>query len=383
MLRKWTVYLISIMILFMEYPLISHGSSTIDKLYAQSAVLMDGDSGRILYAKNAIEEKPNASTTKILTCILALEKGDLAEYVSISEEAEAQPKVHLGVQCGEVYSLENLLYSLMLESHNDSAVAIAEHIGGSLVNFAALMNEKARDIGCHNSYFITPNGLDARDQRGIHHTTAEDLARIMRYCIMESECSNEFRIITKTKTHSFQDVEGTRNFTCNNHNALLEMMDGAMSGKTGFTNDAGYCYVGAVQKEGKTFVVALLACGWPNHKNYKWEDSQKLIQYGMEEFIKKSTEDFPQEKVEPKVYINKGKTASVLPKLFTGNEDENQFLVGRQEQCTAKINMTSKINAPVEKNTIVGVRQFRIDGKVVHIQPFVIPKEIKKKNILF
>ena len=154
-----------------------------EELYAQSAVLMDADSGRVLFEKNGMEQRPMASTTKILTCILVLEKAGLGETAEVSRNAASQPKVHLGVRAGEKYYVQDLLYSLMLESHNDAAVILAEHVGGSLEGFAALMNEKAKEIGCADSHFITPNGLDAEDEEGAHSTTAADLAKIMRYCI--------------------------------------------------------------------------------------------------------------------------------------------------------------------------------------------------------
>ena len=152
-------------------------------LYALSAVLMDGDSGRVLYEKEGYTPRPNASTTKVLTCILALENGAGDDYVMVSKKATFQPEVKLGLKEGEQYYLEDLLYSLMLKSHNDTAVAIAEHIGGSVEGFARMMNEKAKEIGCTNTHFVTPNGLDGADAGGIHQTTARDLALIMRYAV--------------------------------------------------------------------------------------------------------------------------------------------------------------------------------------------------------
>ena len=156
------------------------------ELYAKSAVLMDADSGRILYEKNGHEAMANASTTKILTCIVALENCDPASVVTVSKNAASQPKVHLGMHEGQQFYLRDLLYGLMLESYNDCAVAIAEFAAGEVQGFAALMNAKAEELGCEDSYFITPNGLDAKDDAGFHHTTAADLAKIMKYCIKES-----------------------------------------------------------------------------------------------------------------------------------------------------------------------------------------------------
>ena len=219
-----------------------------ETLYARAAVLMDAESGRILYGKNEKEIMPMASTTKIMTCIVALENGNPDDIVKVSNYASKMPKVKLNVREGENYRLGDLLYSLMLESHNDSAVVIAEHIGGSVEGFAKLMNQKARDIGCYNTYFITPNGLDAAKGDKIHSTTAEDLARIMSYCITKSPKKNEFLEITQTATFQFTNkfvdeagdiTNGSRSFSCNNLNAFLTMMEGALSGKTGFTGNAG------------------------------------------------------------------------------------------------------------------------------------------------
>ena len=195
------------------------------ELYAQSAVLMDADSGRILFEKNGDQRRAMASTTKIMTCILALERGDLEGEVVASENAAKQPKVHLGVEKGETFRLRDLLYSLMLESHNDSAVMIAEKVGGSVEKFAKMMNEKAKEIGCINTYFITPNGLDAKDDTGKHSTTAGELAKIMSYCITQSPKKEEFLAITGQKSYQFTNMEKTRTYICHNHNAFLEMME--------------------------------------------------------------------------------------------------------------------------------------------------------------
>ena len=253
-------------------------------LYAQAAVLMDAKSGRILFEKNGEQKRAMASTTKIMTCILALEYGDLDDVVIASSNAANQPKVRLGVIEGEKILLRDLLYSLMLESHNDAAVMIAEHIGGSVEGFADMMNQKAQSLGCKNTYFITPNGLDASDKNGSHQTTAEELARIMKYCIQDSVQAKQFLTISQTEIYHFEDCSHVYKYTCNNHNAFLKMMEGAIAGKTGFTGEAGYCYVGALEQNNKKLIVALLGCGWPNNKGYKWQDARKLMQYGLDSF---------------------------------------------------------------------------------------------------
>lgn len=279
-------------------------------LYAQGAVLLDADSGRVLYGKNETTPMAMASTTKIMTCILVLENAKVDETVSVSAYAATMPKVKLYVKCGEHYTVRELLFSLMLESHNDAAAVLGEYIGAKLLGemgeisehtgeesraalhrFAQAMNEKAEEIGCEDTWFITPNGLDATETLTLpdgstlekeHHTTAKDLAEILRYCIKASPQRDLFLEITETQDYSF--TENGRSFQCHNHNAFLQMMDGAFTGKTGFTNKAGYCYVGALKQGGKCMIVALLACGWPNHKTYKWSDSRELFTYGLENY---------------------------------------------------------------------------------------------------
>ena len=172
-----------------------------------------------------------------------------------------------GINEGDKLSVKDCLYALLLKSANESANALAEHVAGSTEAFADMMNAKAEKIGCEQTYFVTPNGLDEKDEKGWHHTTAEDLARVMKYCIMDSPRKEAFLDLTQTLEYEFTDSTGARQFSCRNHNAFLQMMEGAISGKTGFTSDAGYCYVGALENEGRTYVVALLACGWPNHKD--------------------------------------------------------------------------------------------------------------------
>lgn len=291
---KRIVVLLAAVSIFLSMSDMCGGSNVYAKdinLYAKSAVLMDADSGRVLYERNGYEQMAMASTTKIMTLIVTLENASLDDTVTVSAYAASMPDVQLNIREGESYRLKDLTYSLMLESHNDSAVAIAEHVGGSVEGFAALMNKKAEEIGCENTYYITPNGLDATDGDKFHSTTARDLALVMSYCIKKSPQKEEFIEITRTSSYSFSDGSGKRSFSCTNHNAFLGMMSGALSGKTGFTNKAGYCYVGALERDGKTFVVALLACGWPNHKTYKWSDTRALMEYGLTNYNYRSFDE--------------------------------------------------------------------------------------------
>ena len=156
-------------------------------LYAESAVLIDGETGRVICGKNSDNRQPNASTTKILTCIIALESCDLNDKVVISDYAASMPEVNMDVKSGEEYRLGDLLYAMMLESYNDVAVAVAEHVAGGTEEFADMMMDKVRQLGLVNTHFVTANGLDATNDGGFHGTSAYDLAQIMRYCISYSD----------------------------------------------------------------------------------------------------------------------------------------------------------------------------------------------------
>lgn len=355
---------------------------TASQLYAQSAVLMDADSGRILFAKNGQEERAMASTTKIMTCILALENGDLSEEITVSAEAASQPAVRLGMREGQRFRLNDLLYSLMLESHNDSAVAVAECVGGTVEGFAAMMNRKAMELGCSDTYFITPNGLDAEDETGKHYTTAADLARIMKYCIMDSEKKDAFLEITRTESYQFSDCDGSGSYSCSNHNSFLHMMEGALSGKTGFTADAGYCYVGALRRDDRTFIVALLACGWPNNKGYKWSDTRKLMDYALENY---QYREFGTEEETVSVVVENG-TAGGFPGaggVQIGASAETELfrvLLKSGEEIDVEYDVPESVEAPVEKGQTLGTVVYSLNGGTLREYPLTADASVRKRD---
>lgn len=364
-----------------------YAKEKISGMYAKAYVLMDGSNGRTLLGKNENMLLANASTTKILTCILALEKGNLDEIVTVSENAVAQPKVHLGMQKGEQFLLKDLLYAMMLESYNDCAVAIAEAISGSVEEFCLCMNDKALEIGCENTYFVTPNGLDATRDNTEHHTTALDLCKIMKYCAWDSSASEQFLSITECRSYDFCDLDGKR-FRCINRNRLLDEMNGLISGKTGFTAKAGYCYICAYEKDGKKFCVALLACGWPNHKDYKWSDAKKLISYGMEKYtIKKINYKNSYERI----LICNGKKDLTLSDYYEAiyinpvavfPNEWSTLLVCEEDVIRLEVNQEKIINAPIVKNQIVGELQVYINDKVLYRIPLISNENIEKWSIL-
>lgn len=355
-----------------------------DNLYAQSAVLMDADSGRILFSKNGQQEKAMASTTKIMTCILALEYGRLDSEMTVSSYAASQPKVHLGAYKGETFYLRDLLYPLMLESHNDAAVIIAENIGNSVEGFADMMNAKAKELGCNHTYFITPNGLDAADENGSHHTTAEDLARIMKYCIMDSPQKEMFLEITRTPSYQFTDCSGKSTYSCTNHNAFLQMMDGALSGKTGFTGDAGYCYVGSLRRDDRTFIVALLACGWPNNKSYKWADTKALMNYGLGNYEYRDIwQDIDAGTAAVKNGIDKAHpfwTETDVPLEVMGADRDWKLLLKTDEQVEMNWDKEETLEAPVVKGQKVGEVVYTLNGEKLRSYDITAASGVREKT---
>lgn len=373
------------------------------EIYAQSAVLMDAASGRVLYNKAGEKFRPNASTTKILTCIVALENADLDELVTVSEYAASMPDVQLNVNVGEHYRLEDLLYSLMLESHNDSAVAIAEHVGKTVENFASMMNSKAEEIGCTNSFFVTPNGLDkaaaytAEDgttQERNHGTTAVDLAKIMSYCVLRSPKKDIFLKITRTSSYSFsnkepaeggtgQAADGGRHFSCTNHNAYLSMDAEALSGKTGFTSAAGYCYVGSVQSRGRTFVVALLACGWPNNKNYKWKDCRRLFSYAKDCYHYHSLDALGIEFEQVEIARAANKTYDLKEKTYCQPTADlsMEILLADWEKLDVKIQYPRKIAAPLTTEKTIGTVEIFIGETFYAAQNIKVSANVRARDL--
>ena len=273
-------FIILVLVLNMVFSKQGFGEETKElmesELSAKSAVLIDGKTGRVLFGKNYNNKMAMASTTKIMTCIVALENASPDEVVEISKRAASMPKVHMNAIKGEKYKIGDLLYAMMLESYNDVAVAVAEGVAGSVEEFAKLMNKKAGEIGAVNTNFVTPNGLDAKG----HFSTAYDMALIGAYAIK----NQQFLKITNTKSYSFYDCSNKRHIVVNNKDAFLNMSSDAIGIKTGFTGDAGYCFVGAVKSNNRVYVSCVLASGWPPNKTYKWRDTTKLMDYGKNNF---------------------------------------------------------------------------------------------------
>jgi len=248
-----------------------------EDLTARAAVLMDAATGKILYQKEADLRLPPASTTKVATAIVTLESGkSLSQTLTVSKEATRVPATKLYLRPGQSVTIEELLYGIMLASANDASVVLAEGIAGSVDRFTDLMTQKAHQLGAINTNFTNPHGLTAPD----HYSTARDLAIIFRYAMKNAL----FREIVQTK---FSSVSTTamvkkkivpRRISVRNHNRLLWGYDGALGGKTGYTHAAQKCFVGAVQRNGATLIIAILGA------QDQWGDTKRLLEYGFEHY---------------------------------------------------------------------------------------------------
>lgn len=336
------------------------------RLYASEACLMDASSGRVLYGKEASSPLPMASTTKIMTCLLALEKGDLNSEVIFSDRAASMPRVHLGASSGQSFRLKDLLYSLMLESHNDTAVAIAEHIGGSVEGFAAMMNEKAGSLGMVHTSFVTPNGLDADG----HQSSPEDMCRLAAYA-----CQNErFLRIVQTPSRTIRDKSGTHRYSLSNHDAFLTSYKGALGIKTGFTGKAGYCFVGAAIRDDRLLTSCVLASGWPPDKSRKWADTKALMDYGFEHY----TWQLPPVRnlADVRVTVVDGKMDSVSLAAVSAAP----VLISAYDTVEVTYRIPSVLTAPVKKDTEIGTVEVSVGGSLMGAYPVYPADNVQEKE---
>lgn len=332
-------------------------------LYGTYVCLMDGESGRVLYEKNGDTPVPMASTTKIMTCMVVLEHTTGDEIVTVSHYASTMPDVQLGIREGEQYYVKDLLYSLMLESHNDVAVALAEHVGGSVEGFADLMNGKAAELGLEQTHFVTPNGLDAEE----HYTTAVELCRIASWAIQ----SEAFLNVIQQRSWSFSEITKGRSFSVSNKDRFLDLYQGALGVKTGFTGKAGYCFVGAAKQEDQTLVTAVLACGWPPNKNYKWSDTTRLMDFGFGNFSRKELSGAAGPL--PDRPVDRGCTAQVPVE----QEGEMSALVGEGERLIVLLRLPGKLDAPVRQGSAAGSISYCAGGEYLGSLPIVTRGEVE------
>lgn len=262
--------ILSFLLAFCLFSAVFVTSASATDVSAHAAVLLEASGGNIIFAKNEHEKLPMASTTKIMTAIVALEKGKPDQIVHVSEKACGIEGSSIYLTSGEELSLRDLLYALMLESANDAAAAIAIAISGSVDDFAVEMNKTAERIGLTESHFTNPHGLDDEN----HYTTAADLAKLAAYA-MQNEA---FRTIVSTKKYTIPTSDGNGTRVLLNHNKLLHLSDDVIGVKTGFTKRSGRCLVSAAERDGVSVIAVTLNA--PDD----WQDHMELHELGFSSY---------------------------------------------------------------------------------------------------
>ena len=239
---------------------------------AKSVLILDVESGKVLYEKEASQRRPAASLVKIMTAIVAFERGFLENTMVVSQKAAEQPSHVMGLSPGEVVPLKDLLYGLFLVSGNDAAMAIGEGLAGSETRFVSWMNAKAENLGLQDTKFVNPSGLDEDSEQ--QYTTAHDLAVMTRYALGEFK---DFGEMIKTRTYvSDYDPGKHKVYAFDNETPLLGRVDGVIGVKDGYTPEAGLCLISLAERNGKKVLVVILDA------ETRRQDAESLLDYGFQ-----------------------------------------------------------------------------------------------------
>lgn len=326
---------------------------------ALAAVVLETSSGRVLYSKNATAKRSIASTTKIMTAIVALENGKLEDVVTISRKAAGIGGSVIGLQEGQEYTLKELLYAMLMNSANDAAIAVAEHIGGTVENFAVRMNQKARAIGAADSNFVTPHGLDASNQ----YSTAYDMAIITRYAMKNP-------IFAGIVSTSDSNIPG---FSLYNTNELLGVYPGVDGVKTGYTGKAGRCLITSAVRDNMRLISVVF--GSPT-RSARANATKALLDYSFENYklytYLKAGE----------VYANAEVYRGIKPTvgLVVGQSVTLPLSQGEREMLEIKEYVPQMLKAPVFAGMETGYVEFGINGETLAVSNLTVVSDVRKKN---
>ena len=346
--------------------------SELPKTNSRRYIVYDRISKSMIIGKNEDVKSAMASTTKIMTTIVILEKADLNEKVTVSAKAGGTGGSRLGLKRGDKASVRDLLYGLMLRSGNDAAVALAEHVGGSVKGFAELMNEKAIELGLTNTHFVTPHGLDDAN----HYTTALELAKLTDYA-MDNEI---FAKIVGTKSTTIYINNQSRQI--NNTNELLGVLNGVVGVKTGFTNNAGRCLVTETKRNNMDVITIVLGA---DTKKDRTKDSVNLIEYTFSKYKMYNLEEQIIEEFnkwkninEKRILIVKGKQSN--PKLALGAIEKATIPICDDDKIEYSINALTEVEAPVEQWNVMGTLTVKLNGEILENIDIVNINEAQKRD---
>ena len=385
-ISKLILFVILIQSLF--FPLISSASTKEDfdslnsSIQSEAAILIESSTGKVIYSKNGEERKFPASTTKILTAIIAIESCSLDEMATVSEYAVTSiPSgyTNANIQVGETLSVKDLLYALMLASANEAAVILGEHISGSYEEFVNLMNEKAKSIGCTNSHFMNGNGMHDDN----HYTTAHDLALIAQYA-MKNETFRQIVATTSytlpaTKLYPYNDrtFKNTNSLIIVNNNNVENnyYYPYAIGIKTGFTTPAGNCLVAAANNNGLEFISVIL--GSPD-KDTRYVDAINMFNFAFNNysFMKLQAKSNSITTINIENGTNDTKSLELLI-----NSDVNVLanLDNRNNAIEPKIKLKENLSAPISKGDVVGTVTYSLDG-LSYTADLIASHDVEEKN---
>lgn len=341
-------------------------------LLTQNAVIMEAETGKILYAKNETEQKAPASVTKIMTMLLTLEqiqqkKLSFDDMITASEHAKEMGGTQINLDVGEKMSVYDLLMSVAVASANDSAMALAEHIGGSESGFVNMMNKKAKDLGMENTHFVNPHGLPVDN----HLTCAKDIA-IMTRELLKYEKAQEF---IGTKIYPIR--EGEREYKMKNTNNLLWSYQGCIGGKTGYTQDAGYCMSVAAKREGVTIIAVVM--GEKTSKE-RTADLEKMLDHS---FMTYDLHQIELEKIKQKsIPIKYGNEEEVQIQIKNPHVPKQLIIKGSEPKVSQKIKISKTLNAPVKKGQVVGNIVVSMDDDTVYETDIIACDTVNKRTFL-
>lgn len=353
----------------------SNQDNSAPKINSRSAVVIDRNTNTILYGKDEKSKRKMASTTKIMTCIVILENCNLNNTVTISKKSAMTGGSRLGLKYNDKISVKDLLYGLMLCSGNDAAVALAEFAGGSIENFAVLMNNKAKELNLQNTHFVTPHGLD-KDE---HYTTAYELALLSNYAL---------------NNPTFLKIVGTKNYTITingspknlkNTNELLGFLDGIYGIKTGFTNGANRCLVSACKRKNMDIICIVLGA---DTKKFRTQDSIKLIEYvfnnfepvNIDKLVHMNFENWQKDNLnnfsfnKSQKYDLKLKLSELKYKIYPINK---KYI----DKINIIINCQNDIESPKYKNDKIGTIDIYVNSSKLLTTDILLDCDIYKKNI--
>jgi len=314
------------------------------RIEAKAAIVIDADTGRVLYEKDAYSRRAIASTTKIMTAIVAIENGNLDDKVKVSIRAASIWGSTIKLKPGEELTLKELLYGMMLRSGNDAALAVAEHVGGTVENFVKMMNDKARELGLKNTAFKTPHGLDVEG----HYSTAYELAMLTRYALQNPVFAQI--VATKSTTITNRSLYTT--------NEMLSLYPGADGVKTGYTGKAGRCLVTSATRDGFKIISVVLNC---SSRSKRAESSKTILDYAFNNYKPYELLRANQELGRVKVYKGKKDSVPVVAvesiKMPLSREEK--------EKLRTELTLGETIKAPVYKGVEVGKIEFFVDGKLI------------------